>query len=262
MNATRHMLLLPAAAVGGFARRVFRYLTVLSALFYLALRNTLLPPYNGSAAVRKTTVMQIYFTGVQALPLFLFLSLLLGFSMSTVPGNAAELQIMLLNFLLEEGIPILTAFIILGRSGTAVTVELGNMTVLGEIRQLRRMGIDPIRHVVFPRLAGITFAALVLSGLFILSVAGVSAFLAERPFLAFVQDLVKHWTASEVGMMALKSLIFGWIIAMVSCYQGLSLHPETTEVPKATIRTVIHGILLCGTMNALLVYLRLEVMRA
>ena len=261
MRSSEHgsVLLLPAAAAGRFCRRLFRYLAVLSALFHLALRNTLLPPYNGWSAVRRITVMQIYFTGVQALPLFLFLALLLGLSISTLPGSATELQVLLLNTVLMEGVPIITAFVILGRSGTAVTVELGNMTVLGEIRQLRRMGIDPVRHVVFPRLAGVTLSTLVLSGLFVLSVAGVTVLLSGRPFLTFAQDLVKGWSAAEVGALVLKSAVFGWIIAMVSCYQGLNLVPETTEVPKAVIRTVIHGILLCGTVNALLAYLRFKV---
>lgn len=256
MNRTTPMLLFPLAAAGRITRRIFRYMAVLSALFYLALRNTLLPPYRGWNAVRKITVMQIYFTGVQALPLFLFLALLLGLSLSAIPGGVAELRLLLLNVILGEGIPVITAFIILGRSGTAVTVELGNMTVLGEIRQLRRMGIDPVRHVVFPRLAGVTFATLVLSGLFVLFVTGITALLDSRPFLLFIQDVVKHWTAADMGMLVMKSSIFGWIIAMVACYQGLNLHPETTEVPKAVIRTVIHGILLCGTVNVLLVYLR------
>ncbi len=203
--------------------------------------------------------MQIYFTGVQAIPLFLFLGLLFGRSISfifaSVPAVRAAVGTLLFGYLA----PILVAFIILGRSGTAITVELGNMTVLGEIRLLRRLGIDPFRHVIFPRLAGVTLATFLIASFFGVAITAVSALFSNENFYLFMQKVVQNWTVTDVMLMSEKSIFFGLIISMVACYQGLNLIPATTEVPKATIRTVIHDNRLCGTINVIFVYFRYRV---
>ena len=196
--------------------------------------------------------MQIYFTGVQALPLFLFLGLLTGLSLSIYLAASRPIQSMLLNFVLEGVAPGLAALIILGRSGTSVTVELGNMTMLGEVRHLRRMGIDPFRHLIFPRLLGVTVSTLFLTVLFAMTITTVAAVFSAAPFYVFIKELLADWTLIDVVVFAEKGILFGLIISMVACYHGLNLEPATTEVPKATIRTVIHGITLCATVNFVL----------
>jgi phospholipid/cholesterol/gamma-HCH transport system permease protein len=248
---------LPLSYLGRKTRSAIHYLAVLSAFAYLPIKRTLFPPYRGLASIFKTTVMQIYFTGVQVLPLFLFLSLLLGLSLSLAFRTAIGIQAMLCNILLKGVAPILVAFIILGRSGSAITVELGNMTVLGEIRLLRRMGIDPFRHVIFPRLMGVTFATFFLTIFFVIASAAITAVFSSEPFHVFFQEILKSWTVVDVLILAEKGLLFGIIISMVACFQGLNLIPYTTEVPKATIRTVIHCILLCATIDFIFLYFHL-----
>jgi phospholipid/cholesterol/gamma-HCH transport system permease protein len=248
---------MPLAHLGRKTRSGIHYLAVLSAFAYLPIKRTLFPPYAGLASILKTTVMQIYFTGVQALPLFVFLSFLLGLSLSLAFGQAGSIQAMLCNILLKGVAPILVALIILGRTGSAITVELGNMTVLGEIRLLRRMGIDPFRHVIFPRLMGVTFATFFLTIFFVLTSATITAVFSNSPFHVFLQELLKSWTVVDVLILAEKGLLFGIIISMVACFQGLNLIPYTTEVPKATIRTVIHCILLCASIDFMFLYFHL-----
>jgi phospholipid/cholesterol/gamma-HCH transport system permease protein len=236
--------LLPVAFLGRKTRKLFRYLSVLSVFIYLPLRRTLLPPYSGIASIRRTTVMQIYFTAIQALPLFLFLSIVFGLSIP-MGLRAVSLQAWFLALVVKWVIPLLSALIIIGRSGTAITVELANMTVLGEIRQLRCLGVDPFRHVIFPRLIGVTSAMFFL-GLFYGAATLITAAAASSaPYHSFVSEYMKHTTVHDAMLFSLRQVVFGMIISTVACYQGLNLEPLTTDVPKATIRTVIHGIVFC-----------------
>jgi len=251
MTSMIRFALSPLSIPGRKTREGLRYLAILSVFIYLPIRRTLLPPYLGHSSIMRTTVMQIYFTGVQALPIIFFLSLLMGLSLSMVLSTATAIQATLLNLILKEVAPLMAAFIILGRSATAITVELGNMTVLGEIRLLRRMGIDPLQHVVFPRLVGVTSATFFISiffGLFVVTVTGI---FSSDLFYVFIKEILKDWTVIDVIVLAEKGVLFGLIISMVACYQGLNLVPATTEVPKATIRTVIHCIILCATVDFL-----------
>ncbi|MFH1999023.1 MAG: ABC transporter permease [Planctomycetota bacterium] len=243
---------LPFALLGKKARKGMHYLAVLSAFIYLPVRRTLFPPYSGAASIFRTTIMQIYFTGVQALPLFVFLSLVFGCSMGLALNMANELKAVLCTIILKGVAPILGAFIILGRSGTAITVELGNMTVMGEIRHLRRTGIDPLQHVVFPRLVGVTSATFGIGVFFGIGIVLVTGFFSSEPYFDFIKKILNNWSAIDVIILAEKEILFGLIISMVACYQGLNLVPLTTEVPKATIRTVIHCIILCVVVDFML----------
>ena len=130
MTHRTEILLMPAALLGRRTRDALRFLGMFSVFVYLPLKRTLFPPYHGFTALARTTVMQIYFTGVQALPLFLFLSILMGLSASLAVRTTVGIQALLCNFILKEMAPFLVAIIVVGRSGTAITVELGNMTVL------------------------------------------------------------------------------------------------------------------------------------
>ena len=253
MDMTRLLTipLSPVASLGARVRRLFSYLAVLSVFIYLPLWRTLMPPYWGISSIRKTTVMQIYFTGVQALSLFVFLGLVMGLSLSMVLATATGIKATICSHIIKEVVPLVVAFVILGRSGTAITVELGNMTVLGEIKQLRRMGIDPYRHVIFPRLMGVTCAIFFMGLFFGLTITVTTALLSTEPFFDFFQALLNDWSLMDLLIIAEKQTLFGLIISMVACYQGLSLIPATTEVPKATIRTVIHCITLCVIVDFL-----------
>jgi len=237
--------------LGRKSRGALRYLAVLSVFVYLPVRRTLLPPYDGMASIVRTTVMQIHFTGVQAMPLFVFLSLVFGLSLSMALTTAVGIKALLCSLLLKGVAPLLGALIILGRSGTAITVELGNMTVLGEIRQLRRMGIDPFRHVIFPRMIGVIAATFFMGVFFNAGIVLVTALFSQEPALEFLREIMNNWTAPDVIVLAEKEILFGLIISMVACYQGLNLLPLTTEVPKATIRTVIQCIILCVAVDFL-----------
>src|SRR6187549_401534 len=116
----------------------------------------------------RIAVRQIFFTGVEALPLVSIIAALLGATiviqaqlLGAVPGDV--LGRMLVAIVLREIAPLVTAIVVAGRSGTAIATELGNMKVNDEILGLSSMGIDPMRFIVMPRILACIVSVLVLT---------------------------------------------------------------------------------------------------
>ncbi|MFI5120121.1 MAG: ABC transporter permease, partial [Thermoanaerobaculia bacterium] len=127
----------------------------------------------GLAAVRvsrSVLLAQIWFTGVQALALvcsagLLVAGVMMGVGYRTLAGFGAEGNfgdLMRLAVLTEFG-PLLTALIVIGRSGTAITTELANMRLNQEIDALQAHGVNPFAYLAVPRLFGVALANLALT---------------------------------------------------------------------------------------------------
>ena len=115
--------------------------------------------------VRRNTLEQVYFTAVQALPMILPIAILIGamiiVQFSKFSGQYDLGKITVLIIVRELG-PIVTAFLIILRSATAVTIEISYMNVLNEMDALEMSGLDPLWVICVPRLVGITSAILCL----------------------------------------------------------------------------------------------------
>ena len=115
--------------------------------------------------VRRNTLEQVYFTAVQALPMILPIATLIGamiiVQFSKFSGQYDLGKITVLIIVRELG-PILTAFLIILRSATAVTIEISYMNVFNEMDALEMSGLDPLWVICVPRLVGITSAILCL----------------------------------------------------------------------------------------------------
>jgi phospholipid/cholesterol/gamma-HCH transport system permease protein len=225
----------PARFVGARAIAVFGYLVGLCALLYSTLRTTLALRGRGFRVVSGVIVNQIRFTGVHAFVPVTFASLAIG-AMILIqgilflpPDITVPISVMIL---VREVAPVLTALILIGRSGTAIAIELGNMKLNQELAALASMGI-PVEHVVvFPRLAGmvVSFAALcVYSAL----AAVVGGYLAARAATAM-----------------LKVVCFGFIVALTSVQHGFAVQQSVREIPIVTTRAVVRSMMLCIVINS------------
>jgi len=261
------MATLRVAPVGQWALEQLGYgrelLRALSGALAAALSN------EGGALVRRTTLYQIYFTGVDAVwvvaPLAAIiggviiaqtLTVLSGATAAVVLGKTIELV------LIRELGPMMTAVIVIGRSGSAIAAELANMKVLGEIDLLESMGIDIYRLLVLPRLVGVTSAIFCLCLVFdVVAVLGgyaAASVAIDTPLGAFLEIVGGHLTVMDIATTGLKALAYGLAIATISCWQGLSVQGSTTEVPQATRRAVVHSLVVCivadGIVSALFLY--------
>src|SRR5262249_45274134 len=141
--------------------------------------------------------------------------------------------------------PLLTALAVIGRSGTAITAELATNTVMGEIRALEGMGIDPYHYLVLPRMVGATIAMVVLIVLFDV-VALVAGLLATRLNQAsgarYLSNVLTALDTHDVVLTLVKGVLFGLTLGLLPSYHGLKVSRGPTEIPQAVTRGTVGSI--------------------
>lgn len=196
---------------------------------------------------------QILFTGYEALLLLIIIGTSIGGLIIIQLGPLLQSfgQTQLLYDILVMGVTrelscVITAFLIVARSGTAISTELGNMKVQQEIELIDSIGISPISYLVVPRMVGVTVACVVLSIYFNLSafLGGwwVASFVEPIPFSEFSNLLLKSLSLSDIAQTLIKSLWFGILVSLISAYHGLKVERAITEVPQRTIKSVVYAI--------------------
>jgi phospholipid/cholesterol/gamma-HCH transport system permease protein len=253
---------LPLARLGYRSRRVLEELSNFSRFVALAVASITAVPALGLRTAVMVVVRQILFTGVQALPFLTVVSLLVGTilvvqSLSQLAKIGAEElvgQIFVLAVVRELG-PLLTAIVVIGRSGTAIAAELATNKVSGEIEALETMGIDIYQYVVIPRVLGMVISLFSLVIFFdavaVLGVFGVAALKLTVPFHLFLQYVMGALSAADIYISAGKSVLFGLTIAFLCSYHGLIVGRSPTEVPQAVTRAVVQSIGLVFVMSGL-----------
>ncbi|GIX50711.1 MAG: hypothetical protein KatS3mg132_905 [Limisphaera sp.] len=221
------------------------------------------------AWIRRQVRQQVVRAGILLLPLFVFLSIALGFLvigqtvawLSRVGAMDYLGPVMVLVIVRELG-PLLTALVLLARVCTPMVVELGTARALGEVEALEALGIDPIHYLVVPRVAGLSLAVLGLTVYLILGavVAGyLWAFVQDVPLTPgdYFRQLAGALTWLDFGVLILKTLGFGAVLAAVTCYHGLARPIRLEGVASATMHAVGQGLVACILLDALflLVYL-------
>jgi len=197
----------------------------------------------------KVLVMQILFTGFEALSISTVLAVgigaiinIIGSSILPQFGQGKLMYTILIAIISRELGPLLTAFIITARSGTAIATELGGMVVSHEIEAYISVGIDPISYLAVPRFLGVTISSFLLNIYFnifgLIGSYAVLSFIAPVPFSEYYQGLLEALRLVDVGTGLFKSIVFGAIISLVSLYQGFSVLRASTEIPQAGIRAV------------------------
>jgi phospholipid/cholesterol/gamma-HCH transport system permease protein len=145
--------------------------------------------------------------------------------------------------LLRELGPVLSAFMVAGRTGSAMAAELGTMRVTEQIDALYSMAINPIKYLVSPRIVASLFAMPLLTAVF--DVVGIyGAYLIGVSLLgvssgSFISGMETSVVFRDVYSGFLKSVSFGLIITWVSCYKGFHAPQMAAGVGKATTESVV-----------------------
>jgi len=215
----------------------------------------------------KVVVMQILFTGVNAMAIVLLISLSLGAVIIFEGGQLFSLGLnsplytILVTIITRELGPLLTAFIVMARSGVAIATELSNMVISQEIEAYMAVGINPISYLVVPRFLGVTVSVVALTVFF--SAAGLAGawfvvqFVQPVPAGEYFTNLLAHLTLTDLTASVVKGLVFGMIIAVVSSYHGFEANQSSTEVPVLVIKAVGRGfgLLIVANIVITVVYL-------
>ena len=145
--------------------------------------------------------------------------------------------------ILRELGPLLTALLLAGRAGSGIAAELAAMHTTEQIRAMRMLGLDVGRHLVAPRLVGCILAAFSLTVVFdILALAGgylVAVFDFNMTFYEFHSDLTRVLDGGDLTIGLIKAALFGFIVAVVGCYNGLGATGGSRGVGRATRRSVV-----------------------
>ncbi|WP_290925994.1 ABC transporter permease [Fibrobacter sp.] len=211
----------------------------------------------------RNIILQTFFTGVEIIiPLFIVatlfgtvviievLSLMGKMGFSDIVGNLMVVVI------IRELSPILTAFLIAGRSGSSLTTYIGSMVIDSEVDALATMGINPIRYLVMPSVIGGTIATIISNIIFSASAIG-AGFLVTKGIIFITgnapnlqitwnylsTEIIKALTIPDFVFAIVKPFVFGIIITINACYQALNIKRDIRLVPKATSRSVITSFL-------------------
>ncbi len=220
----------------------------------------------GRSVTRRVLLNQLRFTAVDAVGLIVLLSGILSFLVISMAVRelgrvgATDLigKLMVVTIVRELG-PMLTALAVVGRSGTAITAELATNTVMGEVRALEGMGIDPFHYLVLPRVTGSIVSVTVLIVLFDV-VALLGGFLAVSvegmSGVRYLGIVLATLTTQDLVITVLKGLVFGSIVGLLPCFHGLDVRRGPTEIPQAVIRSTVGSIVLVFITSALFVALQ------
>ncbi len=248
--------------LGRFVVNQMGYTFRVLAMVYLSLRATILDQAQGFRTIIVVLSAQIYFTGFQALPLISVLALgtggilfLQGMGNLTLLGGTEIIGNFMVLVLVREAAPLLTALVVIARSGTAVASEIGNMRANREIEALESMGINPLSFIVFPRVVGGIVSVLCLAFYFnfVALIGGffMTQMIHKMPFGFFADSLLRAFAQEDVVIFFLKNSFGGMIIFVICCYQGLSVKKSPHEVPQVTTDAVVKSIIYVTVFNML-----------
>ncbi|HPW68620.1 MAG: ABC transporter permease [Desulfomonilia bacterium] len=208
----------------------------------------------GKARFRLSELMHVLQqSGPNALPIIFLISALVGVILAfvgTVQLKMFEAQVYIANVvgiaMAREMGPMMTAIIMMGRTGAAFAAHLGTMETNEEIDAFRTWGIDPMEFLVLPRMVALVvmmplltiYADLIgiLGGAFI----GVGMF--DLSLHQYLEQTRTALSLTQFGIGLSKSIVFGMIIAISGCFYGMRCGRRASAVGDATTRSVVSGI--------------------
>jgi phospholipid/cholesterol/gamma-HCH transport system permease protein len=196
---------------------------------------------------------QIELTGVRAVPIIVLMSFLIGCIVAQQGAfqlrffGASVFTVDLVGILtLRELAPLLTAIMVAGRSGSAITAELGSMRMREEIDALRVMGLDPVNVLVLPRVLGLIVSVPLLSFLSVLAtLAGAMLTLwvyVDIAPISFLQRLRDAIDFSSLWSGLIKAPFMALIIGLIACTEGMSVRGSAESLGTHTTASVVKSI--------------------
>jgi len=209
----------------------------------------------------KALVRQMELVGVTSLPIIGLMSFLIGIVIAQ--QGAVQLQqfgaeTLTVNLvgritLRELGV-LMTAIMVAGRSGSAFAAQIGTMKLTEEIDAMRTIGVSPMEALVIPRIMAAVlmmpllgfFASLVA----IVGGAVIGDVMLGIPFLTFLARIQEVVPITDFWVGMVKAPVFGLIVAMAGCYQGMQVKGNAEEVGLRTTAAVVQAIFMVIVLDA------------
>ena len=149
---------------------------------------------------------------------------------------------------------LMTSIMVAGRSGSAFAAQIGTMKLTEEIDAMRTIGVSPMEALIVPRVVAAAimmpllgfYAALAA----IVGGAFVSAFTLGIPFLTFLMRIQEVVPIHDLWVTLAKGPVFGFIVAVAGCYQGMQVKGNAEEVGQRTTQAVVQAIFMVIVLDA------------
>jgi phospholipid/cholesterol/gamma-HCH transport system permease protein len=209
----------------------------------------------------NAVIQRFEVVGVSALGIIGLMSFLIGIVIAqqgAVQLAAYGAEFLTINLvgritLRELGV-LMTAIMVAGRSGSAFAAQLGTMKLTEEIDAMRTIGVSPMEALVLPRvLAAVIMMPLLGFYASLLAIVGGGIFCwvsLEIPPVTFVQRLREVVPITDLYVGLVKAPVFGLIIALSGCFQGMKVENDAEQVGLRTTAAVVQGIFLVIVVDA------------
>lgn len=201
----------------------------------------------------KELSANVYRTGAQALGITALVGILIGVVLSylsaqqlrTFGGDLYIVNILGMSIIRELG-PMLAAILVAGRSGSAITAQLGVMRVTEELDAMSVMGIPHGFRLIMPKVLALAIAMpLLVIWTDVMALAGgmisAQALLGMSPEF-FIYKLPEAVPLLNYWIGLLKGVSFGMLIALIACHYGLRIEPNTESLGRGTTNSVVVAI--------------------
>jgi len=239
-----------ATQIGGSVTGGLAYLGALAALGSRAAYFTFVAPFRGKPLRFQRAVSQAMQVGVLALPILSLIAFFIGLILAL--QSAYELRqfgalsyvanAVAISMTRELG-PLITAIVVIGRSGSAFAAEIGTMKVTEEIDALETMAINPVSFLVTPKfLAMIVMLPCLTIWANFMGVLGGSLFgvaKADFTFPRYIQASLEALFLRDIVTGLIKSVMFGITVTAVGCHEGFSTGGGAEQVGRSTTRAVV-----------------------
>jgi conserved hypothetical integral membrane protein len=159
------------------------------------------------------------------------------------PGSESQGGPIIAVGLCRELIPILVGLMVAGRVGSSMAAEIGTMKITEQIDALISLGANPVRYLVVPRLLAslIMLPSLTLYGDFIGIFGGFiyNVYLMRVNQTLYVQNTLRYFEVWDVSVGLIKAVVFGFVIAVIGCWQGMTTEGGAEGVGRSTTRAVV-----------------------
>lgn len=208
----------------------------------------------------RNTLAQMAFIGADSLPIALLIALSVGMVFALqianefiVYGATSAIGGVVAIALAREMAPILISVVLAGRVGSAIAAELGSMKVTEQIDALEVFGVDPIRYLVTPRVvACLVMLPLLVAMGDVVGLAGgyfVATTLKGITGTLYLSSVQTFLSAGDVLKGMLKSAIYGVLIAVIGCHEGLNTQKGAQGVGRATTNAVVYAMIAIFVLN-------------
>jgi phospholipid/cholesterol/gamma-HCH transport system permease protein len=236
----RSMLL--AESLGGISR-----------LFFTSAYWTFLSPIRGKGIRWRAALRQMVVVGFDAIPIVSLISVFIGIIIA-LQGAYSLRKFGALNYVVDmvavtitrELGPLLTAIIVIGRSGSAFAAEIGTMKVGEEVDALETMGLNPVKFLVVPK-----FVAMLVMLPCLTTVADTAGVLGGALFAMtnmgwslqnYLMRTIDALVMRDVVTGLMKSIVFAVIITKIGCYEGFTVRGGAEGVGRSTTASVVKSI--------------------